>query len=66
MSSLVAVLDSPISILDYIDNLKRLNAPIDYFNMQQQAIEQITADEISRLISLYLKDQPTVEVIAGA
>ncbi|MDE5812086.1 MAG: insulinase family protein [Muribaculaceae bacterium] len=66
MSSLVAVLDSPISILDYIDNLKRLNAPIDYFNKQQQAIEQITADEISRLISLYLKDQPTVEVIAGA
>lgn len=66
MSALVAVLDSPISILDYINNLKRLDAPTDYFNMQQQAIEQITADEISRLTAQYLKDKPTVEVIAGA
>lgn len=54
MSALAATLDSPFSIMDYHVTIERIGAPNDYFQLQQQAIEDITPETISNLLSTHL------------
>lgn len=65
ISSLATTLDSPYSIADYRETIERIDAPNNYFSLQQQSLQQLTPDIIMEMMSNYFQPDKLIIIEAG-
>lgn len=65
MTSLVAMLDSPFTIIEFYETLKLIGLSSDYFKQQVQAVKNITSERIAQIASQYLNLENMYISIAG-
>ena len=65
MTSLVATLDSPFSIMEYYETLRAIGVGPDYFESQLQSVKNITSERIAQMATRYLDIESMYISIAG-
>lgn len=65
LSSLAGVLDSPFTAMDYIYSLRIFGLPHSTYAKQVEASENITAEEISRVMREHILPNITLTAVAG-
>lgn len=64
-TGIAAILDSPFSVLNYLTGHRTNGTPADYFDRQQRAVSQLSADTIADAARRYLDPAGLMVAIAG-
>jgi predicted Zn-dependent peptidase len=65
MSQIIALLDSPFSVMDYYEMMHCDNLPADMFHRNMKSIENITGERIAEVAAQYLQPDKIKIVVAG-
>lgn len=64
-TSLLSVIQTPFTSMDYYVNQLLVGTPEDYFQLQLQAINSLTPEKITEISAKYLQPEKMITVVAG-